>query len=320
MFRLSTTVMLAACCALCLSTGCGDDEPAPVPPPGQDGGNPDAGDGGTPDAGPGEAQGPWVTASVPAEGSTDLYPVEVYYRTTGQKGLAERKVLTVAFNVPMDTSVAQATLHDKTDPSAEPRTVEGTWSPDAKTLTLTVLQPEEGGPVLYGENAYAVDLRGFRDAEGHALDAAHAGLGDGWLDFQTAPSDELLNHACGHTLADTTTPVSASATPTGTLPRMDKTHTYYAVTVPSDSGEPSGYARLLLMPETSYRFFLDAPVSVALSPLAGGEPLASSLEPLPTACEGLTHRVQFTTPADDAALRVHVTGSAAFHAILEQSF
>jgi hypothetical protein len=307
MLRLPTAVLLAACYALSLSTGCGDDEPATPQPPGQDGG-------------PGGAQGPWVTASAPAEGSTDLYPVEVYYRATGQKGLAERKVLTVTFNVPMDTSVSQATLHDKTDPTAEPRPVEGTWSSDAKTLTLTVLQPEEGGPVLYGENAYAVDLRGFRDTAGHALDAAHAGLGDGRLDFQTAPSDELLNHACGHTLADGATAVSASATPSGALPRMDKTHTYYAVTVPSDGGPPSGHARLLLMPETSYLFFLDAPVSVALSALTGGAPVASSLEPVPPACAGLTHRVQFTTPADDGALRVQLTGRPGFHAILEQSF
>jgi hypothetical protein len=310
--RLPLTVLLAACCVLSLSTGCGDDEPEPLPPPGNGGG--------TPDAGHGDAQGPWVTGSAPAEGSTNLYPVEVYYRTTGQKGLAERKVLTVAFNVPMDTSVTQATLHDKTEPGAEPRTVEGTWSPDAKTLTLTVLQPEEGGPVLYGENAYALDLRGFQDAEGHALDAAHPGLGDGRLDFQTAPSDELLNHACGHTLADTSTAVSASATPTGALPRMDKTHAYYAVTVPSDSGSPAGYVRLLLQPETSYVLFLDAPVSVSLSPLSGGAPVASPLEAVPPACAGLTHRVLFTTPADDAALRAQVTGSPAFHAILEQSF
>jgi hypothetical protein len=114
--------------------------------------------------------------------------------------------------------------------------------------------------------------------------------------------------------------VSASATPSGALPRMDKTHTYYAVTVPSDTGTASGYARLLLMPETSYLFFLDAPVSVALSALTGGAPVASSLEPVPPACAGLTHRVQFTTPADDGALRVQLTGRPGFHAILEQSF
>jgi hypothetical protein len=38
---------------------------------------------------------PTVTSSSPAEGATDIYPVEVYYRTTGQAGLSERKVLTV---------------------------------------------------------------------------------------------------------------------------------------------------------------------------------------------------------------------------------
>ncbi|ADO68818.1 Ig-like domain-containing protein [Stigmatella aurantiaca] len=331
MRRLPFTVLLVACCALSLSAGCGDDEPGTPSPPGQDGGPPDAGgapdagspdggDGGAPDAGPGDAGGPWVLSSVPAEGSTDLYPVEVYYRTTGQKGLAERKVLTVTFNVPMDTSITQTMLYDKTDPHAEPRPVEGTWSVDAKTLTLTVLQPEEGGPVLYGENAYAVDLRGFQDAEGHSLDAAHAGLGDGRLDFQTAPNDELLNHACGHTLADATAAVSASATPTGTLPRTDVTHKYYEVTVPSDGGAPSGHTRLRLLPEASYLLFLDVQVSVSLSQLASGTPVDSALEQTPPACAGITSRVRFTTPGDDADLRAHFMGASKFHAILEQSF
>ncbi|MDC0712824.1 Ig-like domain-containing protein [Stigmatella sp. ncwal1] len=302
MRRLPIAVLLVACCASSLSAGCGDDEPELPPPP------------------PGKDEGPWVVSSIPAEGSTDLYPVEVYYRTTGQRGLAERKVLSIAFNVPMNTSVTQATLHDATDTSAEPRAVGGTWSTDAKTLTLTVLQPEEGGPVLAGENAYAVDLRGFQDAEGHALDATHAGLGDGRLDFQTAPTDELLNHACGHTLADAAVAMNASAHPTGTLPRTDATHTYYEVTVPSDSGAPSGYTRLRLIPEASYLLFLDAQVSVSLNQLASGTPVVSAWEQTPPACAGIGSRVRFTTPADDADLRAHFTGASKFHAILEQSF
>ncbi|MDY7228166.1 Ig-like domain-containing protein [Hyalangium rubrum] len=322
MRRLSIAVLLVTACVLPLTPGCAGDEVVPQLPlePSPDGGSPDGGGpGGTPDAGPGDTTAPGVVSANPAEGTTGLYPVEVYYRTTGQGGLSQRKVFTVQFTEPMDTSITQASLFNLTDPSLEPRLMEGTWSTDGQTLTLLLLQPEEGGPVLEEENAYAVDLKGFKDLAGNLLDATHAGLGDGRLDFKTGPTDHLLNHACGHTLVDTVIPVEASATPTGTVPRTDQTHKYYEVTVPMGEGTYSGYTRLRLVPETPYILFLDQDVSVALSSTVDGTPVEAQLEAASPACPGITHRVRFTSP-DAPELRVRfTTPGSKLRLLLEES-
>lgn len=327
MRRLPLAVLLVACCALPLTPACGDEEPRRQPSPdagseadaGTDGGTSGT-DGGPPDAGSGDTLAPTVESSTPTEGTLGLYPVEVYYRTTGQAGLSERKVLTVRFSEPMDTSLTQATLYDLTDPSNEPRPVGGTWSADGQTLTLTVLQPEEGGSALNADTAYAVDLKGFRDIAGNALDAAHVGLGDGRLDFRTGPVDRLLNHACGHTLVDSLTTVSAAATSTGTVPRMDQTHKHYEVSLPDSGGAFTGYTRMLLETETDHVLFLGQDVEVALHDVLGDMAVEAAKEPVPLACAGLTHRVRFTSPLDPE-VRARFTGpKATFRAILEQDF
>jgi hypothetical protein len=277
------------------------------------------GDGGLPDAGPGDTLAPAVTSSSPAEGATGVYPVEVYYRATGQAGLAERKVITVEFSEPMDTSLAQATLHDLTDTTAPARTVDGAWSADGRTLTLTVLQPEEGGPALYGETAYAVGLTGLKDLAGNALDAAHASLGDGRLDFQTAPAEPLLHHACGHTLVDTLISVTAAAS-TGVLPRTDQTHKNYEVTLPGGGGAFSGYTRMLLAPETDYVLFLDRSVSLSLHDPADDVAVPSTVEAAPPACPGITHKVLFTSPLNPEVRASFSHSSEKLRFILEESF
>ncbi|WP_224246269.1 Ig-like domain-containing protein [Hyalangium gracile] len=326
MRRLPLALLLIAACSLPLIPGCGDDDTSPQPPsqPAPDGGTPDGGGTGTPDAGPdagaGDTTAPSVISSSPAEGTTGLYPVEVYYRTTGQAGLSERKVFTVEFSEPMDTSVIQATLLNLTDSTATPRSVQGTWAADGRKLTLVALQPDEGGPVLEEDSSYALDLKGFRDPSGNPLDATHPGLGDGRLDFKTGANDPLLNHACGHTLVDTVLPVSASATPTGTVPRTDQTHKLYEVTMPQEGSGYSGYTRLRLAPETAYVLFLDHEVSVALSTSTDGAPVDSSIETAPPACSGITHRVLFTAP-DAPEVRARFTSpDSKLRVILEESF
>ncbi len=263
---------------------------------------------------------PTVTGSTPAEGTTGVYPVEVYYRTTAPAGLSERKVITIQFSEPMDTSILQATLHDLTDTTAPPRTLSGTWSEAGRTLTLVALQPEEGGPALNENTAYAVDLRGHKDIAGNALDAAHPGLGNGRLDFETGPSDSLLNHACGHTLVGSITAVSAAASPSGTLPRADQTHKHYEVTLPASGATYAGHTRMLLTPETNYVLFLDRSVSVVLHDVAGNAPVDATSETSPPACAGITHLVRFTAPLDPE-VRASFSGPAAkFRFILEESF
>jgi hypothetical protein len=273
-----------------------------------------------PDGGSGDTTAPTVTSSVPAEGATGIYPVEIYYRTTGQAGLAERKVLTVQFSEPMDTSLAQATLHDLTDTSVPARTVDGVWSPDGRTLTLTVLQPEEGGPALSGETSYAVDLRGLKDVSGNALDAAHAGLSDGRLDFQTSPVDMLLNHACGHTLVDSILSVTAAASTTGSVPRTDQTHKHYEVTLPSSGSAYAGHTRMRLAPETNFVLFLSRDVSITLHDPAGDVAVPATREPAPAVCAGITHKVLFTSPLGPEVRATFTQPEEKFRFILEESF
>jgi hypothetical protein len=263
---------------------------------------------------------PAVTASMPAEGSTNIYPVEVYYRTTGQPGLSERKVLTIEFNEPMDTTLAQATLHDLTDTSMPPRTISGEWSQAGQRLTLAILQPEEGGPALSEDTAYAVDLRALQDVAGNRLDAAHPGLGDGRLDFTTGPNDALLNHACGHTLVDSLTSVMAAASPTGTLPRTDQTHKNYEVTLPTSGATFSGYTRMLLPGETDYVLFLDRAANVSLHDPVDDVAVPTTLETAPPACAGITHKVLFTSPLNPEVRTNFTLSQERLRFILEQSF
>lgn len=77
------------------------------------------------------------------------------------------------------------------------RTLTGTWNGAGTRLTLPV------GAPLPGRTALHVDLHGFTDPSGNALDDTHPYLGDGVLDFTTAgPTGET----CGDplTLADAT--------------------------------------------------------------------------------------------------------------------
>jgi Bacterial Ig-like domain len=320
MRRLPLAALLVTCCAFALAPGCGDEESKPPSSP-DAGPRPDGGtDGGLPDAGPSDTTAPTVISASPAEGATGVYPVEVYYRTTAPAGLSERKVITFQFSEPMDTSILQATLHDLTDTTVPTRTLSGAWSDDGQTLTLTALQPEEGGPVLNENTAYAVGLTGHKDIAGNALDAAHPGLGDGRLDFETGASDSLLNHACGHTLVDSITAVTASSSPTGTLPRTDQTHKHYEVTLPASGEAYAGHTRMLLAPETGYVLFLDQAIPVGLHDVAGDAPVDATSEPAPPACSGITHRLRFTSPLDPEVRASFSGRSTKLRFILEESF
>jgi hypothetical protein len=273
-----------------------------------------------PDGGLGDTTAPTVTSSTPAEGATGVYPVEIYSRTTGQAGLAERKALTVQFSEPMDTSLTQATLHDLTDTSVPARTIDGVWSTEGQTLTLTVLQPEEGGPALNEETAYALDLTGLKDLAGNTLDAAHAGLGDGKLNFQTGPVDMLLNHACGHTLVDGILSVTAAASTTGAVPRTDQTHKNYEVTLPSSGATYAGYTRMRLAPETDFVLFLDRDLSVSLHEPVDDVAVPATLERAPAACAGITHKALFTSPLNPEVRASFTQPEEKFRFILEESF
>lgn len=110
---------------------------------------------------------PFVVATNPEHRSTEV-------------ALSTRRVV-VAFSEAMDTTRTRATfVSDLSTFEAE-----GTWSSAGTWLSFDV------GTSLLAGQTYRVDLRGFRDAGGATLDAAHPYLGDGFLELgMVAPRGE----------------------------------------------------------------------------------------------------------------------------------
>ncbi|WNG45500.1 hypothetical protein F0U60_16385 [Archangium minus] len=306
--RLTPVIALFAACALA-PLAC-DNE---TPPSGTDAGtNPgtDAGtDGGT-DAGEPRTS---VSSSQPAEGASDLYPVEMYYDSAASRpGVYQRKVLSVTFSGPMDPSRSQVTLTHRSDSSIEPRTLSGQWSSDHRTLTVTLLAPEEGGPPLEEKSPYTLDLTQLRDEAGQPIDGAPV-VGDGKLDFTTGARDGDLEHACSHTLVNT--PVEHNAAPSkfASPPATDIGHARYRLTLPGTDGAYAGYSEFISTPDVDETISLYLDREVALSVRDETESVDAPVEvrAMPPACAGVTHRARFSAMAGDRLYSLHF-GPASF--------
>ena len=106
---------------------------------------------------------PFVVASTPAEGETDVdFRGEVEVELT--------------FSEAMDPAMATVILTG----GGMSWTLEGTW---VTSSVLSVTIPAE----LSAATAYALDLSMLRDLTGNAVDTSNAYLGDGVLDFTSAP-------------------------------------------------------------------------------------------------------------------------------------
>ncbi|NBD10073.1 hypothetical protein [Corallococcus silvisoli] len=321
--RLSTAVFLFTACATLTLSGCVDAPPAPEVDAGSDAGTkPDAGT--NPDAGT-TLSSATVTASLPAEGDKDVYPLEMHLDTSGEKPLiAFRKVLTLTFSDTMDTTAAQVTLHDRTDTTAPARVLTGTWSEEARTLTVTVPRTEESTRPLEVSTHYALALDALRDAAGRALAPSTVGLGgDVSLDFTTGERDPALEHACTHTLVNTPESVTAGRTPFDFPPDTNTGHVRYAVTLrPGDLGF-GGYTGFISDPENPEHvtLYLDQEVATAVTnDTAGGAPVPSVLAPARSICAGITHTVTFTSEPGDQIhlLRFGPVSAETFRFVLER--
>ncbi|MFP2907622.1 Ig-like domain-containing protein [Pyxidicoccus sp. 3LFB2] len=249
---------------------------------------------------------PHVTTSSPAEGATNVLPVELY--KDGTDTLAQRKVLTLTFNEPMDTSVTQVSLADVTTPANALRTLAGTWSSDGLTLTVAIPRPESDLPPLEQDNQYSLDVTWLRGATGQPVDAAHAGLGNGKLDFTTGRRNGDVEHACAHALMNTPVAVTAGNSPTGFRPATDSGHAFYGLTLPADGASFRGYTEVVSFPdeEQTAALYLNQPVPVAVHDTTEEEvPLTSTLEPAAPVClPAITHVLKFPAPAGDRFLRL----------------
>ncbi len=253
---------------------------------------------------------PAVFSSTPAEGAQDVYPVEVYATGT-TPAFGHRKVFTFHFSEPMDTSISRVVLNETYNPGAS-RNLDGVWSADRLTLTVTFYPAAVGQEPLLSEWYYNVDLTGLKDRNGNFLDAAHPVLGNGRLDFHTLLNDTVLNHACQHALGSSITSVTATGSSAGP-PRTDTYHARYEVTLPSNGTSYSGYTRMDLNTEEWQSIFLDRDVPVAVTNAANGANLVVHQVAVPPACPGITHRARFETPLNPT---VHVR----FGPILDSKF
>lgn len=249
---------------------------------------------------------PHVTTSQPAEGATGVLPVELY--KADATNLALRKVLTLTFNEPMDTASTQVTLRDVTTPANPPRTLTGTWSSDGLTLTVAIPRPESDLPPLEEENRYTLDVTALRSATGQPVDTAHAGLGDGKLDFTTGRRDANVEHACTHALLNPPQAVTAGGSPTSFYPATDTGHTFYGLTLPADGVSFRGYTEVVTDPDRdqTVALYLSQSVPVEVHDTTEGETLvASTLEPAAPVClPAITHVLKFTAPSGDRFLRL----------------
>jgi len=267
---------------------------------------------------------PAVTASSVAEGAQGEYPVELYYDAQPSRpGVYQRKRLSLTFSAAMRRDVAEVRLENRTDPTVPARVLTGQWSEDGRELSLVVLPPEEGGPPLEDESAYALDLSGLRGAEvGNRLDAT-AFLGDGKLDFTTGKRDGSLEHACAHTLINAPEAVTAAPgrPPFGFPPSTDIGHTRYRVTLPGE-GPYEGHTELVSKTDEDedIALYLSRELSVKAFDDIDGVDVPVQVSPAAPACASITHVARFSIARGDRFYYVGFgpTDAATFDFILER--
>ncbi|MCE9670887.1 Ig-like domain-containing protein [Myxococcus stipitatus] len=303
--RSRTAAALLTLCATLVLTGCDGDT---SDPPAPDAGHSDAGV--EPDAGPrpdagGDQVAPIATTSDPAEGATDVLPVQTFKVDATNTTL--RRLVTVSFDEPMDTTQAQVRLLDRTTPATPPRDLTGQWSDDARTLHLAIPRPASDLPPLEEDTRYALDLTALRDVAGNTLDTSHPGLGDGMLDFTTGERDRVTEHACGHALLEAPVAVKAGASPTTMYPATDSPHEFYELTLPARGADFLGYSEVVSAErDEPIVMYLDQALPVVVHDVTEDEvEIASTLAPAPPVCpSAITHTLRFTAPAGDRFLRL----------------
>jgi hypothetical protein len=239
---------------------------------------------------------PYVSSSNVQDGTTDVYPVEVYVSGNVAR---YRKVFVFGFNEPMDRTVASVTLAEADSPATS-RILTGEWSTDGRTLTVTVTPAAAGQLPLLGNEGYFLDLTALRDAAGNRLDTTLGAVGtNGRLDFGTLPDNPLLDHACEHALI-LTTPTSVLATATAaSSPRADTAHAHYEVNLPSNSSSYEGFTRMQIPWRTHFLYMNRNPEVTVSDPANPGTPIQVSRAPVEPACpSALTYRARFTTSLD----------------------
>lgn len=265
---------------------------------------------------------PYVSSSSVQDGTTDIYPVEVYATgSTPPTGL--RKVFSFGFNEPMDRTANSVRLAEVGSTNA-PRVLAvgpSNWSADAKTLTITITPPGTGQLPLLADTGYTLDLTSMKDVAGNLLDITLGAVGtNGKLDFGTLLDNPLLDHACVHALSVTPTSVLASVS-ASSAPRTDTLHGHYKVVLSSNGSSFEGYTRMQVPVLSYHHLFMNQLQTVAVSdpaqPNTAFQVTRVAVEP---ACpSAITHRALFSN-GEPATLNVKFgpTTGQTFNFVYEQ--
>lgn len=259
---------------------------------------------------------PAVVSSDPVEGTLDVYPNEVYLKS-GSPAL--RKIITLQFNEPMDTSITQATLYAPADGSVPPRTLTGVWSTNRRMLTFDIPPAPTGGPPLAQLRKYALDLTNHKDPSGNLLDTTHPLLRDARLDFDTGANDAVLNLACEDMLLKTVTPVTATSSATASTPRTDVLRQRYEVTLPASGSQFQGFTRFLPGTNAHYSVFLSSGVPSVVTDATTGGFVDIIQGAAPAACPShITYSVDFDrTSNPELRLRFGPSPEAKFQLVTQ---
>lgn len=238
---------------------------------------------------------PYVVSTDPEDGAEDVYPYETYLQSSSPATVGQRKVVTIRFSEPMDTSITQSTLTAPNQSTVPPRSITGMWAADRRTLTFSIPPPATGGPPLEELREYSLDLTNHKDPSGNMLDTTLGPVRAGQLTFDTIQNDSVLNLACEDMLLKSVSNVTATSTATGTTPRTDVLRQRYGVLLPSDgNGKYQGYTRFQPGTNALYSMFLSQSVPTVMTDATTGSAVDVTQGATPAACpNNITYRVDF---------------------------
>lgn len=228
---------------------------------------------------------PFVVHSSPELDAQNVYPSPF---GDGQ-GFVFR--IDVAFSVPMNTGVENASFGAHDEPPTEHAL---RW--DGSGFELTVLIRPKGleTRVLRDFTEYRLDLSTLESAEGIPLSRSR-GLHDGALWFSTSSYDPLLNHSCGHTVFG---PFGGGAAGSehGEGLVISATHTQYEIQLPANGDVFTGFVTLRSFPQGSYRLYFDAPP--VLARYTGTSEQTLHVEAAPESCAGIRAQADLELTSD----------------------
>lgn len=226
--------------------------------------------------------------SFPKSDDESFYPVELYDRGEN-RGVGERRLLRFSFDRPM--------ARDRETVKIRPggRELQGVWSADGTSLEVTIVGDDEQSP-FEELTEYEIDLAALRSDEGEPV-------GTPAIRFITAARDELIEHACLHTLFGPYESVTAAEPDTAlaSAPLASATHKQYTIALPASGGTHAGDIRVSFngTGTKKYALLVDGEAEIVLRD-GGGNELPTMKSTTVAACPAIQRRFDMELPRGSA--------------------